>query len=108
MAGLLERGGTPGAGLAADCEELLAAGWRAGPGGTLLLARTDEFLARQRPVPPEDVGEYEYEHNDFSPMSEDPERGVPAFAPRLAGEGWLEDDDQVSYLGPDGQLLADW
>jgi hypothetical protein len=73
----------------------------------LLLATTDKFLARQGPVAPEDVGGYEYRNNDFLLMSEDLEGRVPAFAPRLAGEGWREYDDQVSYLGPDGQLLAD-
>jgi hypothetical protein len=73
----------------------------------LLLATTDDFLARQREVPPGDVGGYEYRNNDFALRDDDLARAVPIFAPRLASRNDLMHDDQIDYRGPDGQLQAD-
>ncbi len=75
--------------------------------GTLLLATTDKFLARQHQVPRDDVGGYEYRNNDFSIPDEDVARSVPLLAPRLAAGGALLHDDEIDYRDPDGQLFAD-
>lgn len=90
-----------------DCERLLGEGWRIGNSGVLLLAASGDLLARQRMITADEVGEFEYEHNDFSIPDEDLASAVPAFAPRLSSGTWTEDDPAIDYRGPDGQFPVD-
>ncbi len=82
--------------LPAALEELVAAGWREGPGGTLLLATTDEFLRRHTHVSPADIGTFEWENNDFAIPDEDLARAVTRFARRLA-KGDPVVDEPIDY-----------
>ncbi len=83
--------------LPAELEERLARGWRVGPGGSLLLAPPDDFLNGQSVVPADEVGAYEYRHNDFRVPDDDLARDVASFASRLTAGGALVDDDHIDY-----------
>ncbi len=90
--------------LPAELEERLARGWRVGPGGSLLLAPPDDFLNGQSVVPADEVGAYEYRHNDFRVPDDDLARDVASFASRLTAGGALVDDDHIDYRTPEGEL----
>jgi hypothetical protein len=87
--------------------EILAAGWILGLGGSLILAPSDRIVNRSRPVPPEEIGEFEYENNDFGVPADDLAALVSAFRPRVTSDGPLIDDDQADYRDPDGQYPAE-
>lgn len=83
--------------LPAALEELVAAGWQEGPGGTLLLATTDEFLRRHTHVLPADIGAFEWENNDFAIPDGDLASAVPHFGLRLAKGDPLVGDEPIDY-----------
>ncbi len=86
-----------------ELEDVLAEGWRVGPGGYLSLGAREQPVHKQEAVPAEQIGEYEYHDNYFCMPDDDLAEAAEVFAPRLAGGGVLSDDETIDYRGPDGE-----
>jgi hypothetical protein len=66
-----------------ELEDVLAEEWWVGLGGYLLLGSREESVRGRRPVPAEELGDYEYGDNYFCMPDGDLAEAAEVFAPRM-------------------------